>query len=135
MRSILIATFAALLTVLPVQAAEPADSIQDVIVSQIDAFGDNDLNAAFAHASPMIQSKFQSPENFGRMVRQGYPMIWRPSSYEMRELQETDQGLIQPVLFQDDVGRSFEAYYEMQQIEGVWRINGVYLREIPGVAS
>ncbi|MDH3667493.1 MAG: DUF4864 domain-containing protein [Paracoccaceae bacterium] len=135
MRHILIATFAALLTVLPVQAEEPADTIQGVIVSQLDAFGDNDLNAAFAHASPMIQSKFQTPEIFGRMVREGYPMIWRPSSFEMRELQETDWGLVQPVLFQDGVGRSFEAYYEMQQIEGVWRINGVYMREIPGVGS
>ncbi len=120
---------------MPVQAAEPADSIQNVIVSQLDAFGDNDLNAAFAHASPTIQSKFQTPEIFGQMVRQGYPMIWRSLSYEMRDLLESERGLVQPVLFQDRVGRLFEAYYEMLEIDGVWRINGVYLREVPGVGS
>jgi hypothetical protein len=39
------------------------------------------------------------------------------------------------VLFQDREGRLFEAAYGMQLIAGVWRINGVYLRALPGVGS
>ncbi len=96
---------ALLAAALPVRAEEPADSIQAVIVSQLDALQANDLTAAFAHASPTIQSKFGTPEVFGRMVETGYPVIWRP------------------------------ARYEMWLIDGAWRINGVYLRALPGVGS
>ena len=117
------------------RAEEPADSIQAVIVSQLDAFQANDLTAAFAHASPTIQSKFGTPEVFGRAVETGYPVIWRPAHHEMLALIETATGRIQLVLFQDRKGRLFEAGYEMQLIDGVWRINGVSLRALPGVGS
>ena len=52
----------------PASAEEPADSIQAVIVSQLDALQSNDLTTAFAHASPTIQSKFGSAKVFGQMV-------------------------------------------------------------------
>ncbi len=119
----------------PARAEEPADSIQAVIVSQLDALQANDPAAAFAHASPTIQSKFGTPEGFRHMVETGYPMIWRPARYEMLALAETAAGPVQKVLFQDREGRFFEAAYEMQLIDGVWRINGVYLRALPGVGS
>ncbi len=119
----------------PARAAEPADSIRAVIVAQLDAFQANDPAAAFAHASPMIQSKFGTPEGFRRMVETGYPVIWRPARYEMLALAETAAGPVQTVLFQDREGRFFEAAYQMQLIDGVWRINGVYLRALPGVGS
>ncbi len=119
----------------PARAEEPADSIQAVIVSQLNAFQANDLTAAFAHASPMIQSKFGTPEVFRRMVETGYPVIWRPASYQMLALAETAAGPVQTVLFQDREGRFFEAAYQMQLIDGVWRINGVYLHALPGVGS
>ena len=119
----------------PARAEEPADSIQAVIVSQLDALQANDPAAAFAHASPTIQSKFGTPEVFQSMVETGYPVIWRPARYEMLALAETAAGPVQTVLFQDRDGRFFEAAYEMQLIDGVWRINGVYLRALPGVGS
>ncbi len=126
---------ALLAAALPVRAEEPADSIQAVIISQIDALRANDLTAAFAHASPTIQSKFGTPEVFGQMVETGYPVIWLPARYEMLALAETDIGPVQTVLFQDRNGRLFEAAYEMRLIDGAWRINGVYLRALPGVGS
>ncbi len=119
----------------PASAEEPADSIQAVIVSQLDALQANDPAAAFAHASPTIQSKFGTPEVFRRMVETGYPVIWRPARYQMLALAGTAAGPVQTVLFQDRVGRLFEAAYEMQLIDGVWRINGVSLRALPGVGS
>ena len=81
------------------RAEEPADSIQAVIVAQLDALQANDLTAAFAHASPMIQSKFGTAEVFGRVVETGYPVIWRPAFHEMLGLIETATGRIQLVLF------------------------------------
>ena len=117
------------------RAEEPADSIQAVIASQLDALQASDLTAAFAHASPTIQSKFGTPEVFGRMVETGYPVIWRPASYEMLALLETTTGRIQIVLFQDREGRLFEAVYDMRRIDRVWRINGVYLRALLAAGS
>ena len=134
MRS-LIAALALILAILPAHGDQHAGQIQRVITSQLDALGADDLEAAFAHASPMIQGKFGTPETFGRMVREGYPMIWRPTSYQMQSLIEDDRGIVQPVVFQDGAGRLFEAFYEMQEVEGTWRINGVYLRALPGVGS
>ena len=120
---------------LPARADEPADSIQAVIVAQLDALQANDPAAAFAHASPAIQSKFGTAEVFQSMVEAGYPVIWRPARYQMLGLGETAAGPVQSVLFQDSKGRLFEAAYQMQLIDGVWRINGVSLRALPGVGS
>jgi hypothetical protein len=125
----------AIVNILPAHADEPADTIQSVIAAQIEALQANDLTAAFSHASPTIQSKFGTPEFFGKMVRTGYPAIWRPSRYEMLALADTSGGPVQTVLFQDREGRLFEAAYQMQLIDGIWRINGVLLRTLPGVSS
>jgi hypothetical protein len=85
---------AVLLAGAPLRAEEPADSIQAVITSQLSAFQANDLDAAFAHASPTIQTKFRNPEIFGEMVATGYPMIWRPAGYEMLDLRQTSMGVL-----------------------------------------
>ena len=120
---------------LPARGDESADAIQSVSAAQIEALQANDLTAAFSHASPTIQSKFGTPEFFGQMVRTGYPAIWRPSRYEMLELADTAGDPVQTVFFQDRGGRLFEAAYQMQMVDGVWRINGVILRAYPGVGS
>ncbi len=120
---------------LSVRAEEPADSIQAVIESQILAFQRSDVEGAFTHASPMIQQKFGNPQSFGQMVELAYPMVWRPRSYQMKQIVQTDYGPVQVVLFEDASGQLHEAGYLMQQVDGVWRINGVKLRELPGVGT
>ena len=119
----------------PARADEPGDSIQSVIERQLSAFRANDLDGAFAFASPMIQQKFGDPQNFGQMVQSGFPMVWRPARYEMLELVETPSGLVQVVLFEDAAGQLHEAGYLMQLIDGEWRINGVHIRRRPGVGA
>ena len=52
--------------------------IRGVIQSQLDAFLADDVNTAFTFAAPNIKRMFGSAENFGRMVQNGYPMVWRP---------------------------------------------------------
>lgn len=135
MRCLALLMLGVLLAATPLRAEEPADSIQAVITSQLMAFQADDLDAAFAHASPTIQTKFRNPEMFGQMVATGYPVIWRPSGYEMLDLRQTAMGPVQMVLFQDAQGRFYEAAYEMRPVDGVWRINGVYLRKSPGFGS
>lgn len=124
-----------LATMLPVNAAEPEDGIQAVIADQIGAFQVSDLERAFSHASPNIQQIFESPGKFAQMVRGGYPMIWRPARWEMLSLENFDGTQVQIVLFEDQSGALFEAAYEMLEVDGVWRINGVQLRRLAGASS
>ena len=106
-----------------------------VIERQISAFQKNDLQRAFSYASPTIQKKFGTPEVFGKMVEMGYPMVWRPSRWQMVKLVDTSHGLVQVVLFVDESGREYEAGYLMQQIDGGWRVNGVHVRRRPSVGA
>ncbi|MEM7499357.1 MAG: DUF4864 domain-containing protein [Pseudomonadota bacterium] len=138
MRLILAACLTALsLIVLAGMPARAGDEerIRAVIADQIEAFQRDDLASAFEHASPNIQGMFRNPGNFGRMVAKGYPMIWRPRRYEMAGIEAGPRGLTQTVVFEDEVGRLWEADYLMQDVDGIWRINGVQLRRLPGVAS
>lgn len=122
-------------TALPAPAQSPAGAIEAVIADQIADFQRDDFVGAFRHATPGIQRKFGGPERFGLMVRNGYPMIWRPSHWEWAGLAEKGSAWVQTVVFVDEMGQSFEADYLMEQVDGVWRIAGVYMRRLPGVAS
>ncbi|MBY8977191.1 DUF4864 domain-containing protein [Rhodobacteraceae bacterium NNCM2] len=125
----------ALMIALPAGAAEPEQSIQGVIADQIGAFQRSDLDRAFSHASPNVQRIFETPGKFGQMVRGGYPMIWRPARWEMLSLETFGGTQVQIVLFEDQNGELFEAAYEMIDVDGTWRINGVQLRRLPGMSS
>jgi Domain of unknown function (DUF4864) len=103
-----------------------AGAIEGVIARQFDAFRADDVATAFTFASPMIQGMFGSPENFGAMVQNGYPMIWRPSDVEFRDLREERGMTIQRVRVRDASGKDFLFDYEMVEGPGGWVINGVY---------
>lgn len=111
--------------------ADEATDIRAVIGAQLDAFRADDWAGAFAHASPMIQGLFRTPEGFGRMVRGGYPMVWRPSRVETGALEQGPDGPVQLMYFEDDKGVRYVAAYQMQLVGGVWRINGVQIRKAP----
>ena len=112
---------------LPVRAQ--SDQIVGVITSQIEAFQQNDLERAFSFASPNIKGMFGSPERFGVMVEQGYPMVWRPSDVQFGPLRSFDGRNVQIVFFTDQLGKVFEASYEMIETDQGWQINGVTLKE------
>ena len=137
MQRLLALLLVGLVAILPLRAVaeEPADSIQTVISDQIAAFRASDVETAFGFAAPSIQRQFGDPENFGRMVRQGYPMVWRQRRFEMRQLVDTDFGPVQVVLFEDAAGVLHEAGYLMVEVDGVWRIAGVKLRRVPQVGA
>lgn len=107
-----------------VVSAQSTD-IEDVISKQIEAFRAGDLDSAYDFASPDIQSLFGSAERFGAMVRDGYPMVWRPSDFRFLELTEARGAHWQRVLVTDVQGVFHEFEYQMLLIEGRWRINGV----------
>jgi hypothetical protein len=114
--------------------AEDGPGIRGVIEDQLDAFQRDDWAGAFAHASPGIRSMFRTPENFGRMVRGGYAMVWRPADVEYGPLESGPRGPVQIVYFTDAEGGRWVAAYSMTQVDGEWRIDGVRIRRLEDAA-
>lgn len=104
-------------------------AIQGIITSQIEAFKLDDFGTAFTFAHPSIQFMFRTPENFGRMVQQGYPMVWRPAQVEYLDLRQEGGRTLQDVRIVDDAGRVFVLEYSMAETADGWRINGVRILE------
>ncbi len=113
--------------------AQDAD-IRATIDSQFEAFRADDFATAFTFASPSLQTLFQTPQNFGRMVTQGYPMVWRPAGVAYLELSERDGTYFQKVEIKDAEGRLHYLEYRMQQTPDGWRISGVQILDAPGAS-
>jgi hypothetical protein len=115
----------------PLAPAEAA-AIRTVIESQIAAFRADDAPLAFSYAAPDIRAMFGSPDNFMRMVRQGYPVVYRPVSVLFRPPVDDAGEFIQAVELSDRDGVVWLALYRMQKTKegsdaGQWRIAGVVL--------
>jgi len=111
------------------RAQAQQSGITDVITSQIEALKVDDFATAFTFAHPSIQGIFGSPENFGRMVSQGYPMVWRPAEVDYLTLRERNGFTFQDVQIVDQQGRVFVLEYAMTQTDAGWRISGVRILE------
>ncbi|MCQ0092590.1 DUF4864 domain-containing protein [Roseovarius sp. M141] len=110
----------------PIRAQE--EPIRAVISAQIEAFEADDLDAAFTYASPTIQRMFGTAQNFETMVKNGYPMVWRPGDLKFLALEERGGLLWQDVLVRDLQGALHILEYQMQQDDAGWKINGVTIR-------
>ncbi len=114
-------------------ARDPA--IEGTIQSQFDAFLNEDVTTAFSFASPSIKGLFGTPENFGAMVRNGYPMVWRPADVRYLELREVAGGLWQRVMVTDQSGQTHLLDYQMVKTPDGWQINAVQLLPKVGVGT
>jgi hypothetical protein len=63
------------------------------------------------------------------MVRSAYPMVHRPARYSFGQLEEIGGRQRQSVVITDTMGRVWIADYDMIEIDGAWRIDGVRLRK------
>lgn len=127
--SVMLAAF----LVLPAAAQEAP--IQNTIQSQIDAFRADDFARAFTFASPTIKGMFGTPENFGMMVKQGYPMVYRPADVQMMELREVAGNLWQRVRITDQAGAGWYLDYMMVETAEGWQINAVQILPAPDVGA
>ncbi|MEO9778638.1 MAG: DUF4864 domain-containing protein [Sedimentitalea sp.] len=111
-------------------SAQSAEVI-GTIDAQIEAFLDNDIDRAFSYASPGIRRVFETPENFGAMVRGGFPMVWRPAEVQYLELRDVAGNLWQKVRITDAAGQAHVLDYQMVNLEGRWKINAVQIVTVP----
>lgn len=116
-------------------AAAQETPIQSTIQNQLQAFQADDFATAFTFASPTIKGIFGTPENFGRMVMQGYPMVHRPAAVKMLELREVAGGLWQRVMITDTTGRTHLLDYQMVEGPEGWQINAVQLLQAQGLGA
>ena len=129
--------FARLALVLTLALPLPAlaDPIQRVISDQITAFLADDFDTAFSFASPNIKRLFGSPDRFGQMVRDGYPMVHRPEEVTMLDQRPVDGRVMQRVMIRDMGGRVHMLAYQMIETEEGWQINGVQILRAPEVGA
>ncbi len=132
MRASILAVILLLAGSVPIGASKEGVRIRAVISAQIEAFRRDDGAAAFAIASPDIQAKFGTPAAFLNVVASAYPQVYRPTNVVFLELSEATGKLLQHVLITGPKGRIVLALYEMQNIDGTWRINGCRLTDPPG---
>ena len=69
----------------PISEADRA-AIRSIIEGQEEAFRRDDGATAFGYASPAIREMFGTPDVFMDMVRQGYPMVYRPRLFDFAEI-------------------------------------------------
>ena len=134
MRGFLLGTVAAVIMA-GAAAAQDQAAITATIQSQIDAFLADDFETAFTFASPGIKRMFGSSERFGMMVREGYPMVWRPGAVSYLELEEKSGGLYQKVLITDAKGVPHLLEYQMIETPEGWQIAGVRILRAPEVGA
>ncbi|MEL7080834.1 MAG: DUF4864 domain-containing protein, partial [Pseudomonadota bacterium] len=109
MRAVILSIILAIGLIRP--AIAQGNEIEGVISSQIEAFKADDFAKAFSFASPGIQGIFRTPENFGRMVAQGYPMVWRPAEVQYLDLSDQAGNLRQTVQITDAQGQVYLLAY------------------------
>ena len=125
-----IALFISLLSTLVF--ADESEMVRNTISSQIEAFKENNIKKAYEFAAPNIQAQFPNPDVFGLMVRNGYPVIWRPKSFKFTKFQDLGNKSIQRVLFQS-YNDSLEIYdYILEKYDDLWKIAGVLTINLAG---
>ncbi len=136
MRRPALALLIALCLALPAAAQDGRDAaIRGVISRQMEAFLADDVATAFSFAAPGIKGIFGTPENFGRMVQQGYPMVWRPGDVTFGPLRQVAGGLWQRVIVEDAEGRLHALDYQMVETPEGWQIAGVQLLQAPDIGA
>jgi hypothetical protein len=119
----------------PSGALEAADraALRNMVEQQIEAFRRDDADAAYAFASPGLQSLFSTPERFLKMVREGYGPVHRARSYTFGPDRDTLAGPDLSLRIQDGDGVDWDAVYSFERTpEGAWRISGCRLVKAPG---
>ena len=110
-------------------AQAAGEAIRGVISDQIEAFKSRRLHHRLRFRLAGDQAPVRLPRPFGAMVRDGYPMVWRPESLRFTDLREEGGRTVQSVIVTDQAGALFVLDYEMVPGGGGWQINGVTVRQ------
>ena len=94
-----------------------------MIEAQLAAFAADDAEKAFSYAAPGIRAQFITAERFLSMVREGYPVVYRPASVSFLKPEWIENKLMQRVQMTDAAGAPWMVVYEIErQADKSWRI-------------
>ncbi len=107
-------------------ALSPADeqNVRAAVQGQLAAFAADDANRAFSYAAPNVRDAVGTAENFMAMVRNAYPVVYRPASVAFLKPESKDGQVIQRVQMQDAAGDAWLAVYSLQRGAKAWLITG-----------
>lgn len=113
----------------PVPEAE-AQRVQAVIVSQFQAFAEDDADGAFATATPGVREAIGNAWRFLALVRGTYPMVYSPASVTFMQPELAGTGALQLAQIVDNEGKSWLALFSLErQPDSSWRISGCVVAE------
>lgn len=108
-------------------------SVRSVIEAQLSAFAKDDAAAAFSFAAPNVRKAAGSAAVFLKIVRDDYPVVYRPASVAFLKPEGKADDAVQRVQMEDANGDSWLAVYTLQrQKNKSWRITGCAVIENKG---
>ena len=108
-------------------------SVHAVVEGQLGAFERDDASKAFAYAAPNVREAVGTAANFMAMVRNSYPVVYRPASVGFLKPEGRNDLAIQRVQMTDASGDSWLAIYSLErQKNKSWRITGCVVVENKG---
>jgi hypothetical protein len=122
--------------------ASPADIApdpalwQDVITGQIEAFRKGDAPTAFSYAATAFQKSFTDPAVFMvSIAASGYTPIFTSVSHSFGKFTLIDATtVVQVVHLVGPKQELYEAAYALGKEDGGWRVQGVQLAKVDGLA-
>lgn len=111
------------------------DEIAAVISGQLAALAESDFGTAYKFASPSVQARVPTTDDFAAMVKGSFPMMLTVSEVDFVDLFPTQQSILQRVRITSEDGNDFWFAYEMIVVNGAWRINGVSRLRPPGAMT
>ncbi|MFM9916686.1 MAG: DUF4864 domain-containing protein [Rhizobacter sp.] len=99
-----------------------------VVQAQLDAFAADDARRAFQLASPSARKHLGSPDNFIKLVRKNYAVVYRPATVAFLKPQLIDGVVVLGVQMTDSQGSAWLATYQLErQPNGLFLIDGCEL--------
>ncbi|MCY7318572.1 MAG: DUF4864 domain-containing protein [Ramlibacter sp.] len=109
-----------------------ANEVRAVIVTQLQAFAQDDADSAFATATPGVRAAIGNPGRFLAMVRGEYPMVYRPASVSFLKPEEESGTVMQLVQITDRDDKAWLALFALErQPDSSWRISGCIVTANP----
>ncbi|MDO9358616.1 MAG: DUF4864 domain-containing protein [Polaromonas sp.] len=112
----------------------PADeqAVRATVQGQLAAFAADDANKAFSYAAPAVREAMGSAANFMAMVRNGYPVVYRPASVAFLKPDMKDGQVVQRVQMVDARGDAWLAVYTLERAGKGWLISSCTVVENKG---
>jgi hypothetical protein len=99
-------------------------AVRSTVQGQLAAFAADDAKRAFAYAAPNVREALGTAAAFMAMVREAYPVVYRPASVAFLKPDNNHGQVSQRVQMVDATGEHWLATYSLQRSRKGWLITG-----------